>query len=48
MRIPVFPAALLLAGIVDGFQFMKNWKLPTVREHSDAIQERFGNKSKYN
>jgi len=44
MRIPVFPAALLLAGIVDGFQFMKNWKLPTVREHSDAIQERFGNK----
>lgn len=46
MRIPLLTAQglLLLASIVDGFQFMKNWKLPTVSEHADAIQERFGNK----
>ena len=31
---------------VSSFQFMKNWKMPTHDPHQEAIEERFGDKSK--
>ena len=37
---------LATLAVVDGFQFMKNWKVPSRNKNQDLIHERFGNKSK--
>ena len=29
----------------DGFQFMKNWKMPVIDPYEEAVKERFGDKS---
>jgi len=43
MRVlPSFLLATLV--VVDGFQFMKNWKLPTRNKNAEIIQDRFGTK----
>ena len=34
--------------LVDGFQFMSKWKMPTHDPNQDIIEEKFGNKSKCN
>jgi hypothetical protein len=38
---------LAAASTCHGFQFMKNWKMPTHDPHQEAVQERFGDKSEY-
>jgi hypothetical protein len=42
------PALLLvLLPLCHGFQFMKNFKMPTYDPHEEAVKERFGDKSTY-
>ena len=42
-RARVLPSFLLATlVVVDGFQFMKNWKLPTRNKNAEIIQDRFG------
>jgi hypothetical protein len=45
-RILLQQALLLALPLCNGFQFMSGWKMPTYDPHEEAIQERFGNKSK--
>jgi hypothetical protein len=42
--VSLFLATLI---VVDGFQFMKNWKLPTRDKNRRVVAERFGDKSKF-
>jgi hypothetical protein len=30
-----------------GFQFMKNWKMPTYDPYEEAVKEKFGDKSEF-
>ena len=42
---PIF-LSLMLVSSVQGFEFMKGWKMPTYDPHEQAVKERFGDKSK--
>lgn len=37
--------ALLALSTCHGFQFMKNWKMPTYDPYEEAVKEKFGDKS---
>jgi hypothetical protein len=39
--------ALLALTKCSGFQFMKNWKMPTYDPYEEAVKEKFGDKSTF-
>jgi hypothetical protein len=38
----------LTVGFGQGFQFMSKWKMPTYDPQAEQVQQRFGDKSKFN
>ena len=44
----IFSLFLLVASSATGtqaFQFIKNWKMPVIDPHEQAVKDRFGDKS---
>eukprot|EP00980_Cylindrotheca_fusiformis_P018176 scaffold5887_cov122-Cylindrotheca_fusiformis.AAC.5 len=47
MRLTSLLLSAALVVVADGFQFMKNWKLPSRDRSQQIATERFGDKSKF-
>jgi hypothetical protein len=47
LRLESLLLVILALNVSHGFQFMKNWKMPTYDPYEEATKEKFGDKSAF-